>query len=315
MVRRSAMDILMLGQLEAGDDGTPLDLGPPKQRALLARLVLGANRTVRLEQLLEDLWDEDLPRSAPKMVQIYVSQLRKVLPEGRLRTEGGGYRLRLGEGERAVDRVERLRATAREAMRRDEPASASASLAEALGLWRGPALGDLSERFAERERVRLEDLRLACLEERIDADIAAGDEVDVIGELEALIRAHPLRERRRSQLMLALSRAGRHAEALDAYRAFRRRLDDELGLEPSEALRALASAILRQEPSLSAPPRPPPARTRAPAPVAPPTPPPAGLPGRAAELELLAEAYAQARAGRRHTTFVTGAAGLGKTAL
>src|SRR3954453_22671512 len=114
------MDLRVLGQLEAGDGRSALDLGPPKQRAVLARLAVDANRTVGVEQLLDDLWEGELPRSAPKMLQIYVSQLRKVLPEGRLRTDGAGYRLVLSDGERDVDRVERLRAQARDAMVRGE---------------------------------------------------------------------------------------------------------------------------------------------------------------------------------------------------
>src|SRR5215212_12028430 len=126
------MELRVLGQLEASDAGTDLDLGPPKQRAVLARLSLDAGRTVRLEQLLDDLWDEDLPRSAPKMVQIYVSQLRKVLPDGRLRTEGGGYRLVLEPGERDLDELERLRAAARERLAAGDAAAAARHLAEAL---------------------------------------------------------------------------------------------------------------------------------------------------------------------------------------
>src|SRR4051794_17095053 len=160
------MQLRVLGQLEASDAGTALDLGPPKQRAVLARLALDPGRTVRLEQLLDDLWEDDLPRSAPKMVQIYVSQLRKVLPDGRLRTEGGGYRLVLAPGERDVDTLERLRADAAAALARGDAAGAARDLTSALALWRGPALGDLSEPFAERERGRLEEIRLACQEDR-----------------------------------------------------------------------------------------------------------------------------------------------------
>jgi DNA-binding SARP family transcriptional activator len=299
------MQLRVLGQLEAGDGVTPLGLGPPKQRAVLARLALDAGRTVRLEQLLDDLWEHDLPRSAPKMVQIYVSQLRKVLPEGRLRTEGGGYRLMLEDGERDLDELDRLRAQARADLAAGDAAAASRHLAEALALWRGPALGDLTEPFAERERARLEEVRLACLEDRIEADVAAGAHGQVIGELEALIGEHPLRERPRAQLMLALYRAGRQAEALAAFREFRRTLDDELALEPSESLRDLEAAMLRQDPALAPPPQPAP-ETPAPAPA---------LPGREAELAALTEAFSRAGAGRRATVFVSGEPGLGKTAL
>src|SRR3954447_12843103 len=146
------MELRVLGQLEASDGVTALDLGPPKQRAVLARLAFDPNRTLRLETLLDDVWGDDLPRSAPKMVHIYVSQLRKVLPDGRLRTEGGGYRLVLEDGERDIDVVGRLRAAARAAPGRGEPAVPAARLREALALWRGPALGDLGGPFAERER-------------------------------------------------------------------------------------------------------------------------------------------------------------------
>src|SRR3954452_4422915 len=279
------MELRVLGQLEASDGPTQLDLGPPKQRAVLARLAFDANRTLRLETLLDDVWGDNLPRSAPKMVHIYISQLRKVLPDGRLRTEGGGYRLVLEDGERDVDQVGQLRAAARDAQAGGEPAVAAARLAEALALWRGPALGDLSGPFAERERARLEDLRLACQEERIAADIDAGTQDEVIGELEALIGRYPLRERPRALLMVALYRAGRQAEALEAFQRFRRTLDEELGLEASEALRELQGATLRQELAASVAPAPQPAR---PAPASPaPTPLVAALPGRAAELEIL----------------------------
>src|SRR4051794_18491032 len=307
------MELRVLGQLEASDGATSLDLGPPKQRAVLARLAFDANRTLRLETLLDDVWGDDLPRSAPKMVHIYISQLRKVLPDGRLRTEGGGYRLALGGGERGGDPGGQPRAAARDAQARGEPAVAAARLAEALALWRGPALGDLSGPFAERERARLEDLRLACQEERIAADIDAGTGADVIGELEALISGFPLRERPRALQMVALYRAGRQAEALEVFQAFRRTLDEELGLEPSESLRELQGAILRQELPATATPGARPAPGAGPA-----TPlltPFAALPGRDAELDILADLYGVIFAGLRRMVFVTGPAGIGKTAL
>jgi DNA-binding SARP family transcriptional activator len=296
------MDLRLLGPVEASHASSALDLGPPKQRAVLARLALDANRTVRLEQLLDELWEDELPRSATKMIQIYASQLRKVLPAGTLLTEGNGYRLMLEPGARDIDRVATLRLEATAASAKGDPAKASGLLAEALALWRGPALAELSEPFAQRERARLEELRLACQEDRIDADLAAGAHGDLVGELETLIGLHRLRERPRAQLMLALYRAGRQAEALAAYQAFRRTLDDELGLEPSAELRALEAAILRRDAALAI------ASEAGDASAA-------QLPGRAAELERLARALADARAGRRRAVFISGEPGLGKTAL
>src|SRR3954453_19432034 len=138
------MELRLLGPVEATEGSELLDLGPPKQRAVLARLGLDANRTVRLAQLLDDLWETDLPRTATKMVQIYASQLRKVLPTGCLVTEGNGYRLLLDPGARDLDRVDELRAQATEALAKGDPARASSRLAEALAVWRGPALAELS---------------------------------------------------------------------------------------------------------------------------------------------------------------------------
>src|SRR4051794_27183934 len=198
------MELRLLGPVEATEGSEVLDLGPPKQRAFLARLGLDANRTVRLEQLLDDLWETDLPRSATKMIQIYASQLRKVLPAGSLVTQGNGYRLLIEPGARDLDRVDDLRSQAADAIAKGDPAGASSRLAEALAVWRGPAMAELSEPFAERERARLEELRQACLEDRIDADLAAGADRELVGELETLIGMHPLRERPRAQLMLAL---------------------------------------------------------------------------------------------------------------
>jgi DNA-binding SARP family transcriptional activator len=317
------MELRILGPLEASDEAAPLTLGPPKQRALLARLAIDANRAVPLEQLLDDLWGDDLPDSAPKMAQIYVSQLRKVLPTGTIETRGRGYRLVLEGTSLDIERVERLRAEAREARARDEPEAAAGLLREALGLWRGPALSEFDEPFAHREAPRLEELRVACLEERIDADLAAGSHARVIVDLEGLIAANPLRERPREQLMLALYRSGRQAEALQVYQSFRRTLDEELGLEPSERLRDLEGAILRQEPALTVPTGPfrilRPAATAleeapavdAPAPMAPAI----ALPGRAQELAALGEALAAVDAGRRRMIYVTGEPGIGKSAL
>jgi DNA-binding SARP family transcriptional activator/pimeloyl-ACP methyl ester carboxylesterase len=222
-------------------------LGGRKQRAVLARLLLDAGRTVAVERLLDDLWGDEPPGSAVKMIHVYVSQLRKVLPPGVLCTRAPGYAVELG-GEDLLDlhEFERLLAAGRAAVERAEPA-ASEALREALALWRGPALAEFSEPFATSERARIEELRLGCLEERIEADLAGGSSDELVPELESLVAAHPLRERPRRQLMLALYRAGRQAEALATYQRFRQTLDEELGIEPSARLRDLELAILRQE--------------------------------------------------------------------
>src|SRR3954471_2942973 len=189
------MEFKVLGPLEADDGTAALELGPPRQRALLARLLLDAGRAVPLERLLDDLWGDDPPETAVKMIQIYVSQLRKVLPAGTLSTQRRGYLLALGDASLDLARFEALRAEGREALGRGDPALAGERLRDALALWRGPALADFDEPFAQAEGPRLEELRLACQEERIEADLAAGAPADVAGELEALVARHPLRER------------------------------------------------------------------------------------------------------------------------
>jgi len=253
------MDIRILGPLEVLEGGRALELGGAKQRAVLAMLALNANRAVSLDQLAEALWDEQPPGSARKALQVYASQLRKVLGRDRLQTKGGGYLLRVGGDELDLLRFERLR---------DD-----GEIEAALALWRGEPLADLGDhRFARAGAARLEELRLACLEHRIERDLAAGRHADVIGELEALAGDHPLRERPRELLMLALYRSGRQAEALEAYQSARTTLTDELGLEPGRELRDLHQRILRQDSALDLPTRrkaaqPPREPDRAPTPV------------------------------------------------
>jgi len=244
------MEFRLLGPLEVRHDHAPVQVAPGKQRALLAMLLLNANRTVPSDQLVDALWDEDAPESARKMVQILVSQLRKALPEPRLHTRAPGYVLEVGEDELDVARVERSVAAARRALSDGDAAGARALLDDALSLWRGPALAEFAEQFARHESSRLEELRLTALEWRIEADLALGHHRTVVSELEALIAQHPLRESLRSHHMLALYRSGRHAEALASYRAFRGALADELGIEPSASLRELEGMMLRQDPSL-----------------------------------------------------------------
>jgi DNA-binding SARP family transcriptional activator len=231
------MEFRILGPLEVVADGKALDLGGPKQRALLAILLLEANRVVSSDRLIEALWQETPPETAQKALQVYVSKLRRLLGKERLETKAPGYRLRVGAHELDLARFQRLRQEGK--------------LREALSLWRGPPLAELAyERFAQREIERLEELRLVTLEERIERDLARGRHAELVGELEALAREHPLRERLRGQLMLALYRSGRQAEALGAYQAARRTLVDELGIEPDRALRDLHQAVLKQDPSL-----------------------------------------------------------------
>ena len=258
------MDFRILGPLEVLDDGRTLDLGGAKQRAALAVLALHANRVVAHERLIEALWDEEPPDTARKALQVYVSQLRKVLGRERLETKPRGYLLRLGPEELDVSRFELLRD--------------SGKPEQALEQWRGEPLADFADqRFAEPEIARLEELRLACVEQRIELDLADGRHGELIGELEALVRLHPLREHLRAQLMLALYRSGRQAEALEAYQAARTALVDGLGIEPGPVLRELHQQILTQDPDLdlAAPQQPPrsapqvaPARAEPPAPTA-----------------------------------------------
>jgi DNA-binding SARP family transcriptional activator/pimeloyl-ACP methyl ester carboxylesterase len=247
------VEFRLLGPLEVIDDTSPLPVPSGKQRALLAVLLLSANRIVARDRIVDDLWGDDVPESAQKMVQIHVSQLRKVLPEPRLQTRTPGYYLEVGEDELDLARFERLVAEGREALSEGDAGPAAERLAAALGLWRAPALAEFSEPFARHEGARLEELRLSALEWRIDADLALGRHGEVAGELETLLARHPLRERLRSQHMLALYRSGRHADALASYQAYRRSLADELGIEPSPSLKALEASILRHEPGLQSP--------------------------------------------------------------
>jgi YVTN family beta-propeller protein len=234
------MDVLLLGPVEARRDDGPVVLGPRKQRAILAMLALDAGRTVSTEQLIDGLWGERMPPSAAKLIQQYVSGLRRSLDGNgaQIVTHGRGYELRLVTGEVDAVRFERMVDDGRPR--------------EALALWRGPALADVSdEPFAAGEVRRLEELRLRAAELAIDADLSAGRHADVIAELDALIAEHPLRERLHAQRMLALYRAGRQAEALEAYRRARARLVEEIGVEPGPELQALHAAVLAQDPALA----------------------------------------------------------------
>ncbi|HEY6696007.1 MAG TPA: BTAD domain-containing putative transcriptional regulator [Solirubrobacteraceae bacterium] len=270
------MEYRILGPLQVADQDREVLLGGGRQRSVLALLLLHANEVVPSERLIDQLWGDAPPPTAAKTVQVYVSQLRKSLrngePDGPLLTRGRGYVLHVRPGELDLERFERALAAGRDALDADAPARAAELLRDGLALWRGPPLADFAyEPFAQAEIARLEEMRLRAVEQRIEADLALGRHADVVGELEALVAAQPLREGLRRQLMLALYRCGRQAEALDAYRDGRRLLVDELGIEPSTALRELNDAILAQDPALGAPawrPRLPQKASRLPAAVA-----------------------------------------------
>jgi DNA-binding SARP family transcriptional activator len=218
---------------------------------VLALLVLHANQVVPSERLLVELWGEDTPGRAGNALQAAVSRLRRALPQGRLLTRAPGYLFRAFPDEVDLDRFERLLAAGRQALAGGAAVEAARTLRLALSVWRGPALADFRyEPFAQAEIARLEELHLVCLEQRIEADLSVGAGGELIGELQRLVAEQPLREHFHGQLMLALYRAGRQAEALSVYRELRCLLREELGLEPAPALRQLEAAILRHDPAL-----------------------------------------------------------------
>lgn len=241
----------LLGRLEAYSDGVEVDLGPRKQRAVLALLLLNANRVVSTERLIDDLWGDFPPSTARAALQVYVAGLRKALGTdgATLRTRAPGYVLEVEEGALDLDRFAQLCAEAHES---PDPERRAALLHEALELWRDEPLPELrAEPFSGAAVAQLEQLRLRALEERIDADLELGRDAALVTELEALVAEHPYREGLRAQLMLTLYRSGRQAGALDVYQAGRRALQDDLGLEPGKELRDLEAAILRQDEALS----------------------------------------------------------------
>ncbi len=218
------MEFRILGPLEVEEEGRLLNLGGAKQRSVLAFLLLHANEVVSRDRLINELWGDEAPETAATAVQVHVSQLRKALGRDVIVTQSPGYLIRVQEGELDLERFERLVAEARV----QEPARAAEQLREALALWRGGPLAELdSVSFARGERARLQEQRLGALEQRIEADLALGHHAELVPELERLVREHPLRERLRGQLMLALYRSGRQAEALEVYRSGRRLLDEE----------------------------------------------------------------------------------------
>jgi DNA-binding SARP family transcriptional activator len=241
----------LLGPLEALIDGNPVNLAAAKPRALLALLLLNRNRVVATETLIDELWGEEPPARATKTLQVYVSQLRKEFGSERLLTRAPGYELRVAEGELDLDRFEQVVGEARVRLADGDPKAAVAAMRSALELWRGPPLAEFrTEPFAERAAARLDDQRLATVEDWLHAALEAGESADIVPELEELVAAHPLRERPRELLMLALYRAGRQADALELFRRTRELFVSELGIEPSASLRELEQAMLRQDEGL-----------------------------------------------------------------
>ncbi len=242
------LEFRVLGPLEVAVDGSALQLGGQKQRALLALLLLNRGLVVSTDRLVDALWGQESPRTATTSLQNFVSHLRKELPAGTLSTRSPGYVLDAEPRQVDVGRFRDLQASARAL----PPAERAARLREALALWRGEPLAEFAfEAWAQPEIASLEELRLGTLEERVEAELESGAGAELVGELEALVREHPYRERLHGQLMLALYRAGRQAEALEAYAVARRTLVEGLGLEPGPALQRLHGRILRQEGSLA----------------------------------------------------------------
>ena len=260
------IDFRILGPLEVAEGERRLPLGGQRQRALLALLLLHANEVVSRDRLVDEVWGEEPPATVDNAVQVYVSRLRKLLQSGNgggsLSREGSGYLLTIEPDQLDANRFQQLVRDGRRARAEGDNERAAVALCRALELWRGAPLADLAlGQLTQAEVGRLEELRLTALEDRLEADLARGKDVDLVPELEALVAEHPYRERLRACLMLALYRSGRQADALDAYARTRAALD-ELGLEPGEELRRLQTQILQHDPALDR--APPAARMKSP---------------------------------------------------
>ena len=291
--------------MTAAADGRPLALGAPKQRAVLAELLLARGALVGRDELVDAVWGETAPDSASTSLQVYVHGLRKALGGDRIETRGNAYRLRLEPGELDLERFEQLVERGRRALDAGDAAAGASDLRAAVALWTGQPLADLADQPVAQRAAPLDEQRLQALELRNDAELALGRHEQVLAELDALVREHPYRERFREQRILALYRAGRQKDALDAYRELRETLVEELGVEPGPRLRELERAVLRQDPALAAPAEPPRGTSRLPAA---PTP----LIGR--HLEVAAVAALLRRDDVRLLT-LTGLGGTGKTRL
>jgi DNA-binding SARP family transcriptional activator/streptogramin lyase len=244
------LEFRILGPFEVVADDRSVPLGGNKQRALLAVLLLHRGEVVSSDRLIDELWGERAPATATKTLQVYVSNLRKVLGDGLLTTRGRGYEFAPAADQVDCDRFQRLAREGQDALQRGDPRAARVRLHDALELWRGPPLSDFSyEQFAQAEIARLEEVRRAVVEDRIEADLALGQGASLVPELEALAREHPLRERLHGHLMLALYRSGRQVDALERYHQARRMLD-QFGIEPGPSLKDLEHRILNQDPVL-----------------------------------------------------------------
>lgn len=313
------MEFRILGSLEARDGHGVVALGGVKPRSVLAFMLLHADEPVSPERLALALWGEDAPVGAVKTVQVHISRLRKALGSSDvLTTTPAGYRLDLHAHDLDAARFTALAEDGRRALARNDHARAGALLRDALALWRGPALADLAfEPFAQTEIARLEEQRLAALEARVEADLAAGQHAALVGELQQLVTANPTRERLTVQLMLSLYRCGRQAEALDAYGRIRAHQARELGLEPGPTLKALQAQILEQSPALELAANAPPQQQPPPRPASAQQATTGHRPliGRDGELDELRAALRDAHDGRGTLFLLLGDAGIGKTRL
>jgi DNA-binding SARP family transcriptional activator len=313
------MEFRILGPLEVVAEGRVVALGGSKQRALLALFLLHRAETLSTDRLIDELWGEHPPPTAAKTVQVYISRLRKALAGGKDNGSGAvvvtrehGYELDLEPERLDAHRFARLVAEGRDELAAGRPERAGSALEEALSLWRGPPLADLAyEPFAQREIARLDDLRVGALEHLVEAKLRLGAHAELVGELETLIAEHPYRERLRAQLMLALYRSDRQADALQAYQEARRTLVEELGIEPGERLRELERAILAQDPALAVPA----AAAEPPASARPAVETRGAFVGREGELAELVGGLNDAFDGRGRLFLLVGEPGIGKSRL